>query len=56
MGYDIHPLTTIEEKKRLLSNACSGDWTLFFEHDALTEAVKVKKTEKGFGVREKVIL
>ncbi|HDZ14362.1 hypothetical protein LCGC14_1743890 [marine sediment metagenome] len=56
MGYDIHPLTTIEEKKRLLSNACSGDWTLFFEHDALTEAVKVKKAEKGFGVREKVIL
>ncbi len=56
MGYDIHPLTTIEEKKKLLIRTCRENWTLFFEHDSLTEAVKVEKTEKGFGVKEKVFL
>lgn len=55
-GYDIHPLTTIEEKKNILSRASSGNWTLFFEHDPLTESVKVENTEKGFVVREKVSL
>jgi glyoxylase-like metal-dependent hydrolase (beta-lactamase superfamily II) len=55
-GYDIYPLTVIEEKKTLLSNACRGNWTLCFEHDPVTEAAKVEKTEKGFGIREKVSL
>jgi len=55
-GYDIYPLTVIEEKKTLLLNACSSDWTLFFEHDPVTEAAKVEKTKKGFGVKEKVLL
>ena len=56
MGYDIDPLKIIQEKKELLSTACSDSWILFFEHDIITEAVKVKKTEKGFEVREKVAL
>ena len=56
MGYDIEPLKIIQEKKELLSTACSDGWILFFEHDIITEAAKVKKTEKGFEVREKVTL
>ncbi len=56
MGYDIDPLKIIQEKKELLSMACSGSWILFFEHDVITEAAKVKKTEMGFEVREKVSL
>ena len=56
MGYDIDPLKIIREKKELMSTACSDDWILFFEHDVITEAAKVKKTEKGFEVREKVSL
>ncbi len=56
MGYDIAPLKIIQEKKELLSTACSDSWILFFEHDVITEAAKVKKTEKGFEVREKVTL
>jgi len=55
-GYDNFPLTTIEEKESILSKACYGDWTLFFEHDPLIEAAKVKKTEKGFAISEKVSL
>ncbi|ODS33158.1 MAG: hypothetical protein SCARUB_01714 [Candidatus Scalindua rubra] len=53
-GYDIYPLTTIEEKEKLLTRACSGDWILFFEHDPSTEAVKIKETENGYAVNEKV--
>jgi len=56
MGYDIDPLKIIQEKKKLLSAACSDGWILFFEHDIITEAAKVKKTGKGFEVREKVSL
>ena len=55
-SYDIDPLTTIEEKEKLLARACNGDWTLFFEHDPVTEAVKVEKTEKGYAVKEKISL
>ena len=55
-SYDIEPLTTIEEKEKLLTRACNGDWILFFEHDPVTEAVKVEKTEKGYSVKEKVSL
>ncbi len=55
-SYDIYPLTTIEEKESLLSRACNGDWTLFFEHDPVTGAAKVKKTEKGYEIGEKVFL
>ena len=55
-SYDIYPLTTIEEKESLLSRACTGEWTLFFEHDPVTEAVKIEKTEKGYVVKDKVSL
>ncbi|MGR3221084.1 MAG: hypothetical protein ACUZ8H_14905 [Candidatus Anammoxibacter sp.] len=54
MSYDLYPLVTIEEKKKMLRNAAEGDWILFFEHDPLVEAVKVKKGEKGFEISERV--
>lgn len=56
MSYDLYPLTTIEEKKTFLDNAVENDWILFFEHDPLTEAVKIKRTEKGFEIKEKIVL
>jgi len=33
MGYDLWPMTTIDEKARLLEEAIRGNWQLFFEHD-----------------------
>ncbi|HTK81558.1 MAG TPA: MBL fold metallo-hydrolase [Bacteroidota bacterium] len=48
MAYDLRPLTTLEEKKKILTKAVEEDWTLFFEHDPQTVAGKVKRTEKGF--------
>ncbi|MCX6156173.1 MAG: MBL fold metallo-hydrolase [Candidatus Kapabacteria bacterium] len=53
MGYDNSPLTTIEEKKRILTQAYEEDWLLAFEHDAFTQAAKLYRNEKGFHVGEK---
>ncbi len=48
MGYDLRPLVTLEEKKRILQNAVENDWILFFEHDPSTPAGRVVRREKGF--------
>lgn len=53
MGYDLQPLVTVNEKKKILSFAVEQDWFLFFEHDPFTVAAKVTKNEKGFIVKEK---
>ncbi|MDQ6787651.1 MAG: MBL fold metallo-hydrolase [Acidobacteriota bacterium] len=33
MGYDLYPLETLENKKRLLPQAVEGDWLCWFYHD-----------------------
>ncbi len=33
MGYDLYPLDTMREKKRVLNEALNGHWLLIFEHD-----------------------
>jgi glyoxylase-like metal-dependent hydrolase (beta-lactamase superfamily II) len=33
MGYDLYPLTTLENKKLWLPRAMEGDWLCVFEHD-----------------------
>jgi glyoxylase-like metal-dependent hydrolase (beta-lactamase superfamily II) len=48
MGYDLFPLTTLEEKKKYLPKLAEENWLLFFEHDPHTETARVEKTEKGF--------
>jgi glyoxylase-like metal-dependent hydrolase (beta-lactamase superfamily II) len=48
MGYDLQPLVTLEEKKRILPQAADEEWILFFEHDPESAAAKVKVTDKGF--------
>jgi len=47
MGYDNHPLTTIEEKKRLLTQIIDEQWIVVFEHDARTDAATIRRGEKG---------
>lgn len=53
MGYDLFPLTTLDEKKRYLSRIVNENWRLFFEHDAFTETARVELTEKGFIAADK---
>ena len=50
MAYDLRPLVTLSEKKRVLERACDDDWMLFFEHDPVTTAGRVRRGEKGFKV------
>ncbi len=50
MGFDVRPLVTLEEKKKILPLAQENDWILFFEHDPLVEAVTLKQAERGIGV------
>lgn len=56
MGYDMRPLQTLQEKERILNEAAEKNWTLFFEHDPLTECVSVEKTEKGVRKKESFTL
>lgn len=53
MGYDLQPLVTIEEKKKILKSALDEDWKLFFEHDPETAFAAVGSTEKGIRLKEK---
>jgi glyoxylase-like metal-dependent hydrolase (beta-lactamase superfamily II) len=48
MAYDLRPLTTLEDKRRILEQAANEKWTLFFEHDPSVAAGTVRRTEKGF--------
>ncbi len=52
MGYDLQPLVTIEEKKKILSEATENEWTLIFEHDPFYEGAKISRNEKGFMAKE----
>ncbi len=51
MGYDMFPLTTLNEKRAFLNEALEKDYVLFFEHDAKNECCNLQMTEKG--IREK---
>jgi glyoxylase-like metal-dependent hydrolase (beta-lactamase superfamily II) len=47
MGYDMFPLTTLNEKKIFLIEALENNYTLFFEHDPVNECCNLQMTEKG---------
>ena len=56
MGYDLLPLTTLDEKKKFLPKIVKENWLLFFEHDAFTETCRIHQNEKGFAVTDKMNL
>jgi glyoxylase-like metal-dependent hydrolase (beta-lactamase superfamily II) len=53
MGYDLQPLVTVAEKKRILKQALDEEWKLFFEHDPDTAYATLVSTEKGIRIKEK---
>ncbi len=55
-SYDIYPVTSVEDKEKFLIRAAEGDWILFFEHDPVTEAVKVERGKKEFTIKETITL
>lgn len=48
MGYDLRPLETLEEKKRLLARAAEEEWWLFFDHDPEVPGVRIEPGEKDY--------
>jgi glyoxylase-like metal-dependent hydrolase (beta-lactamase superfamily II) len=54
MAYDNFPLTTIEEKRSLLTRAEAESWTLFFEHDSDGPAATIVSGSRGPCVGERV--
>lgn len=54
MGYDLQPLVTVEEKKKILAMAMENSWTLFFEHDPVSLGAIISKNEKGYMVKESI--
>jgi glyoxylase-like metal-dependent hydrolase (beta-lactamase superfamily II) len=47
MGYDMFPLTTLQEKKAFLTTALERNYILFFEHDPVHECCTLQQTDKG---------
>jgi glyoxylase-like metal-dependent hydrolase (beta-lactamase superfamily II) len=52
MGYDMFPLTTLNEKNAFLTEAVENNYILFFEHDPVNECCTLQMTEKGIRVKE----
>jgi glyoxylase-like metal-dependent hydrolase (beta-lactamase superfamily II) len=48
MAYDLNPLDTLEEKRRLLGQAAAEGWLLFLEHDPAVATCRVRQTARGF--------
>ncbi len=48
MAYDLFPLTTMEEKMKILNIAFEENWILFFEHDPEIFAATLKRGDKRF--------
>lgn len=56
MGYDMYPVTTLNEKEKFLDKAVDQNWYLFLEHDAEQEVITVKKEEGRYKIKEKLSL
>lgn len=50
MGYDLFPLQTMEQKERLVGQACDEAWTSFFEHDPETAGGTIVREGDSFRV------
>ncbi|MBK6910733.1 MAG: MBL fold metallo-hydrolase [bacterium] len=47
MGYDLFPLTTLNDKEHWLNLAARDNWIIVLEHDPHVEAITVKQDDKG---------
>ena len=52
MGYDLQPMITIQEKKKILPFAIEQNWKLFFEHDPEIIMATVTQSLRGFSIDE----
>ena len=52
MAYDMFPLKTLEEKKKILKEAVEKEYVLFLEHDAINECCNLQETDKGIRLKD----
>lgn len=52
MSYDMFPLKTLDEKKRILEEAEKLSYVLILEHDPIYECCTLQATEKGIRLKE----
>jgi glyoxylase-like metal-dependent hydrolase (beta-lactamase superfamily II) len=52
MAYDMRPLDTLSEKRRLLNEAAANNYTLFFEHDPQIECCSLQDTDRGVRLKD----
>jgi glyoxylase-like metal-dependent hydrolase (beta-lactamase superfamily II) len=55
MGYDLYPMTTLENKHKWLPIVARENWTIVFGHDPHMPAVKLREKEGGFDAEPVVI-
>lgn len=53
MGYDLDPLTLIEEKRSLLAASSDNNFYLFFEHDPYCDLATIEPHREDFKVKER---
>lgn len=56
MGYDMYPVTTLEEKEKFIEQAIDENWYLFLEHDANEEIITAQKKNGKYAVNERLTL
>jgi hypothetical protein len=47
MGYDLFPLTTLNDKEHWLGKAAKEGWCIVLEHDPRVEALTARCDDKG---------
>lgn len=52
-AYDTFPITSMQDKEQLLSEAVAKNQILFFEHDAYTECCRVEVINQKYRIKEK---
>ena len=56
MAYDIQPVRTVREKRKILPNIVEEEWIIFFEHDPVFQAAKVQYDGKHYRMKESIII
>ena len=54
MGYDLYPMTTLENKKKWIPEVVREGWLALFGHDAKTQAAYLARAQGTFGKSEPV--
>ncbi|NJD21203.1 MAG: MBL fold metallo-hydrolase [Melioribacter sp.] len=52
MGYDLQPIVTVQEKKKILPLAIEQNWKLFFEHDPEVVMATVAESQGKFSIEQ----